>query len=133
MSIAVTPPAAAASTGRRVRMPLAALFLLGTVVQFYLAGRGAFHASSDYSAHKSVGNILHGVSLLVLLATVAFADLRNRVDAGLAVALFLLMTLQAAIGTLEHPGIGALHPVNALLVTGAAAGIVSRDRRLAKA
>jgi hypothetical protein len=114
---------------RRPRLYLVGLFLLGVAVQFYLAGRGAFHAS-DYDAHKTLGNILHGISLLILVVSVALPATRNRVDIGLAAVLFILMSIQVAIGTFEHPELGAFHPLNALLITGAVAGILSRDRRL---
>ncbi|HEU4976129.1 MAG TPA: DUF6220 domain-containing protein [Baekduia sp.] len=121
---------AAPAGSRRLRLALAGLFLLGVAVQFYLAGRGAFGASGGYDAHKAVGDALHGISLIILIATVAVPATRNRVDVGLAVALFVLMTIQVAIATFSHPELGALHPFNALLVTGAAAGMFSRDRRL---
>jgi uncharacterized protein DUF6220 len=123
-------PATAAQPGRQIRLALTALFLLGVVVQFYLAGRGVFRASSDFDAHKTVGDILHLVSIVILLASIAIPATRNRVDIGLAFALFVLMTIQVILGDFEHPELGALHPVNALLVMGAAGGIVSRDRRL---
>ena len=55
---------------------------------------------------------------------------RNRVDIGLAVALFVLMTIQALLGNFDHRQVNALHPLTGVLVLGAAAGIVSRDRRL---
>ncbi len=119
--------------GRRIRLAMAALFVLGVVVQFYLAGRGVFRASSDYTAHKTVGNILHLLSFVILVASVAIPATRNRVDIGLAAALFVLTTIQAALGQFAHPELGALHPVNALLVLGAASGILSRDRRLGAA
>ena len=55
----------APSTARRIRFWLLALFLVGIPVQFYLAGRGVFGAGT-YDAHKSVGDAMHVVSLLVL-------------------------------------------------------------------
>lgn len=128
-----TSTTSAAPVGdRRPRLYLVGLFLVGVAAQFYLAGRGAFGASS-YDAHKALGGILYLVTLLVLVVSIALPATRNRVDIGLAAALFVLMTIQAAIGTLDHPQVGAFHPVNGLLVTGAAAGILSRDRRLGAA
>ncbi len=118
------------STGRKIRMAIMGLFLLGILVQFYLAGRGVFRPSEDFEAHEALGWMLHTVTLVVLVLTVAIKDLRNRVDIGLALALFVLATIQGLIASYETPGLGALHPVNALLVTGAAGGIFARDRRL---
>lgn len=115
--------------GRQIRLGLTGLFLVGCLSQFYLAGRGVFGAGSLH-AHKSVGDLLHGVSFLILIASIAIPATRNRLDIGLAVALFVLMTIQAIIGDLKHPEVGAFHPLNGVLVLGAAAGIVSRDRRL---
>lgn len=103
------------------------LFLLGLALQFYFAGRGAFGAST-YDAHKTLGDTLHGVSLLFLLLTVILPATRNRVDIGMAAALFVLMTIQAAIGDLKHPEVGAFHPVNALLIVGLSFGLLRRDR-----
>ncbi len=118
------------STGRKIRLAIMGLFLLGILVQFYLAGRGVFRASENFEAHEALGWMLHTATFVILILTVAIKDLRNRVDIGLAVALFVLATIQGLIATYETPGLGALHPVNALLVTGAAAGILARDRRL---
>jgi Family of unknown function (DUF6220) len=131
--MATAPPAPARrSLGRQVRLILMGLFVLGIVVQFYLAGRGVFGAGS-YEAHKSLGWALHSASLAIFILTIAFPDTRNRTDVGLAFALFVLVTIQTSIASFKHPEVGALHPVNALLVTGAAAGILSRDRRLGRA
>jgi hypothetical protein len=122
-----------AKSGRQIRLGLIAVFLAGVVVQFYLAGRGVFRASSNFDAHKTVGDILHPLSFVIFIASVAIPATRNRVDIGLGFALFVLMTIQAILGDFKHPELGALHPVNGLLVLGAAAGIFSRDRRLTAA
>jgi hypothetical protein len=120
-------PATTPSTARRIRLGLVALFLVGIPVQFYLAGRGVFGAS-DYEAHKSVGDLMHAVTILALIVTFFGADMRNRLDIGLAIALFVLMTIQAIIPSFEHPNVGALHPLNALLLIGVASRLVMRDR-----
>lgn len=119
----------AGSTGRKVRMTVAAVLLLGIVVQFYLAGRGTFRAGS-FEPHEFLGSIIHGVTLSVLIVTLVFKELRNRVDIGLAAALFVLASLQYVLASYETPELGALHVVNGLLITGAVAGILARDRRL---
>jgi uncharacterized membrane protein YhaH (DUF805 family) len=121
--MAVTTP----STARRVRFWLVALFLIGIPIQFYLAGRGVFGAS-NYDAHKSVGDALHGVTVLALVVTFFGADMRNGRDIGLGVGLFVLMTIQAIIPSFEHPEVGAMHPLNALLLLGLAVHLLMRDR-----
>jgi hypothetical protein len=120
---------AAPSTARRVRLWLTAVFIVGVLVQVYLAGRGIFGVS-NFDAHKEVGNAIHGVSALILIATLFGTDMRNRTDVGLALALLVLTTIQMAIGSRDHPDVAAFHPVNAFLIMGAAAGILARDRRL---
>lgn len=128
----VPPPSPAASTGRRVRLALTALLLLGLLVQVYLAGRGVFGASG-YGPHQDFGYMLHGFSLLPLVVSVVFAETRNRVDLGLPAVLFALTTVQTFIASFDHPEVSAFHPVNALLILGATAGLLARDRRLGAA
>ena len=66
--------------------------------------------------------------------TVAFvvtffgADMRNGRDIGLGFGLFALMTIQAIIPSYKHPEVGALHPLNALLLLGLAVHLLMRDR-----
>ena len=103
------------------------VFLVGIPVQFYLAGRGVFGAS-NYDAHKGVGDAMHGISVLVFVVSFFGADMRNGRDLGLAFAFFVLMTIQAIIPSFKHPEIGALHPVNALLLLGLAVHLLMRDR-----
>src|SRR5438874_4566751 len=117
----------APSTARRIRFWLLALFLVGIPVQFYLAGRGVFGAGT-YDAHKSVGDAMHVVSLLVFVISLFGADMRNGRDLGMAFLFFVLMTIQAIIPSFKHPEVGALHPVNALLLLGLAIHLLMRDR-----
>jgi hypothetical protein len=116
-----------APLSRRIHFGLVLVLLAGLAVQFYFAGRGAFGAST-YSAHKDIGGIIHLFSLLFLIVTVALPATRSRVDILLAAALFVDVTLQAAIGSLDHPEVGAFHPVNALVVVGIAFMLLKRDR-----
>jgi hypothetical protein len=115
-------------TGRRIHLGMIVLILVLLFVQFYLAGRGVFGASHNYDAHKAVGNTIHAWSLILLIATIAIRSTRNRVDIGMAVALFVLATIQVIIGNFDHPQVGALHPVNALLIVGLSFAIFDRDR-----
>jgi glycopeptide antibiotics resistance protein len=126
------PDATAGETGaplaQRVRFALACLFIVGVFVQVYLAGRGAFGAAS-YSAHKDFGDILHVVPVLMLVATLASAKLRNRTDVTLAILLIVLFEVQFALADLKHPSVGAFHPVNALLLLAVGYSLFRRDLR----
>src|SRR3954470_10827357 len=90
--------------------------------QFFLAGAGAFGATS-FDAHKTVGSVLVLVALLGLLA----AGLARRF-VGHA-ALFLGATvLQLVLGTLgaDTPWIGAFHGLNAVVVVGVGGALARR-------
>ena len=95
------------------------------VLQFFLAGLGIFGAES-FSAHETVGGILHGLTVLVFLF--AIAGPRSGRDIGMGFALALLTTLQIALPELrdDTPWLAAFHPVLALLVLGLAAHIGRR-------
>ena len=95
------------------------------VLQFFLAGLGIFGAES-FSAHETVGGILHGLTVLVFL--LAIAGPRTGRDIGMGFALAALTTLQIALPELrdDTPWLAAFHPVLALLVLGLAAHIGRR-------
>lgn len=128
MESASAAPTASAGPGRQVHFGMILVFLILCFTQFYLAGRGIFHASSNYDLHKDVGNITLLFSLLFLIATAGIPATRNRPEIGMAAALFVLVVIQAVIGNYTHPTIAAFHPVNALLIIGLAFGIMGRDR-----
>lgn len=125
-----TTTTAGTSGNRRIRLALAALFLVGVGVQFYLAGRGAFGADGGYDPHRVVGSILQGISLIILIVTVAIPATRNSTDIGLAAVLFVLSSLQMVLANVDSAEVGAFHALNAFLIAGAASGLLSRDRRL---
>jgi Family of unknown function (DUF6220) len=95
------------------------------LVQFLLAGMGIFGASS-FSAHESVGGILHGITVLVFL--LAIAGPRNGRDIGMGFALAAITTIQISLPETrdDAPGLAAFHPLLALAVLGLAAHIGSR-------
>ena len=95
------------------------------VLQFFLAGLGIFGAES-FSAHETVGGILHGLTILVFL--LAIAGPRTGQDIGMGFALAALTTLQISLPGLrdDAPWLAAFHPVLALLVLGLAAAIGRR-------
>jgi hypothetical protein len=95
------------------------------VVQFLLAGAGVFGATS-FSAHETVGGILHGITILVFL--LAIAGPRTRRDIGMGLGLAVLTTIQISLPSVrdDAPWVAAFHPVLALLVLGLAAHIGAR-------
>jgi hypothetical protein len=88
------------------------------VVQFFLAGAGAFGASS-FAPHRTLGWLL----LLLAVVELLFA-LAGRVRVRHSGVLLAAVGLQVALGVLgtdTSAWFGALHAVNALVVLGAAA------------
>jgi hypothetical protein len=99
------------------------LIALGVLVQFFLAGAGAFGATS-FTAHKLLGTILIGLAAVALLLAL-FARRFQRHTA----VLFGVTLLQGLLGTLgadTQAWLGGLHAVNALAVMGAAATLARR-------
>jgi uncharacterized protein DUF6220 len=104
---------------------LAILYLVGVVVQFFLAGLGVFGAS-DYGAHRALGFILGAGSLVMLV--VAVAGRLPRVTFLLTVLLVGLNVLQIALVNIDVDEIKALHPVNALVIVFVAYVLTQRSR-----
>ncbi len=104
---------------------LAWLIVAAVVVQFFLAGLGIFGAS-DFDAHRAFGNVVQGLTLIVVL--LAIAGPRTGRDIGMAVVLLVVTTVQIGLVALrdDAPGLTALHPVFALVVMGLASHIGSR-------
>ena len=110
---------------------LAVLWAGLVIVQVFLAGLGIFGAES-FDAHKAFGNALHALTAVILL--LAIAGPRTRRDIGMALGLFILVTIQIGLVSArdDAPGLAALHPVLALVAMGLAAHIgmhVLRPRR----
>jgi hypothetical protein len=116
---------------------LITLFVLGVVVQFYLAGAGVFRThgpgkavdSRAFDPHRALGDVLIILSLLVLLAALAARNGRWR----FALALVVLMVVALFVAHASSWG-GALHPLIGLLIFGLSgwmAGAVWQADRLA--
>jgi uncharacterized protein DUF6220 len=93
---------------------LASLAMALVVTQFFLAGAGAFGATS-FDAHKTIGSVL---VLVVLLGLLVAALVRRHVAHA---AIFLGVTvLQLVLGTVgsDEPWVGAFHGLNAIAVMG---------------
>jgi Family of unknown function (DUF6220) len=117
---------------QRIRLVVVGLFVLGIFVQVYLAGRGAFGASS-FSAHRTFGDIIGLFPPVILLLTLLHRRTRNRVDVIHAIALIVLFEVQIALADLKHPSVGAFHPVNGLLILLVALSLFRRDVRAVRA
>src|SRR5436190_23705522 len=128
--------AAPSTTGvplvQRIRLIVVAVFVLGIFVQFYLAGRGVFGASS-FSSHRTFGDILGYFPPVVLVLTLLHRRTRNRVDIIHAILLLVLFEVQFALADLEHPNVGAFHPVNGTLILLVALSLLRRDIRAVRA
>lgn len=121
-------PAPKSQTGLQIHLLLVVLALACLVVQFYLAGRGAFGAAS-YEAHETLGHILEPVALILLIATVAIPATRNKGDIIQAAAFLVLVVVQTLLAT-AGASVAALHPVNALIIVGLVLGMLLKDRRI---
>jgi uncharacterized membrane protein YhaH (DUF805 family) len=117
---------------------LAHLFGGLLVVQFFLAGLGAFttihnkkFSDSNFNAHAGLGDLLVVLSLIILLVALV---VRRRRAIQLSGALFGLMIVQlilAGAGTNTAPWLGGLHAANALVIV-AVTGLMIRDARSAE-
>jgi hypothetical protein len=102
----------------RAHRALALLFLgVAALVQFFLAGLAAFGHNS-WDAHAGMGSLLGVIALVVLV----LAAIGRREALQASALLFGLMVLQTILGAsgADVAVLGALHPVNGLLILGAA-------------
>jgi hypothetical protein len=112
------------------------LVLVMLPIQFYLAGYGAFsftHGTSNqyndhWGAHALFGTIIGLVILLSLIA--GLLSRLPRQLTGMTVGLFVLFIIQFVLGAVGDSAslISALHPVNALLITGLTMSLALRAR-----
>ena len=108
----------------------AALYLLALIVQFFFAGLGAFgvvgeaadgtvdedFVDDEFGPHGALGFFLGPGALLLFLLALGARLGRNRVLLSLAmVVLWFIQALLAGVGS-DTKAVGALHPVNGLLM-----------------
>lgn len=107
---------------------LSVIFMAGLAGEFFLAGAGAFGASS-FGAHAGLGALLLVVSLV--LAAVAVAGRQPRRVTGLTGLLLGAMIVQVALAGFRGANalVAALHPVNALVVYSLAVVLARRARQ----
>jgi hypothetical protein len=96
---------------------LSLFFLAGGIVQFVLAGYASF-GGSGWDPHSIWGSALTAISLVILV--LAVVGRRPALQA--SAILFGLMLLQNLLGALgdDAPILGALHPLNGLVILAAA-------------
>jgi hypothetical protein len=128
MNIPSVPPVVTSSPQQRTRAPrrvplviyvvLAVVFLLGIVVQVFLAGAGIFASASWLSTHATLGHLLPVIALLMVILGLV-GKLPRKVN-WLTVLLFVLVYVQPWFIYISRgigvPILSALHPVNALAI-----------------
>ena len=136
MSSATNVPVDAGATGleRRSRiaaMVLARLFTLGVIVQVFLVGLGFFQDFDYWDDHKSLGQSLGIIPVLLILAAI-LGRLPSRLI-GMSVVLLVLWFVQWQLPQIDNGWIAALHPLNAFLLFGLSAQIGDQIRDLTRA
>jgi hypothetical protein len=107
--------ASISTTAPLIFRAFAVLTLGGIAAQFFLAGMAVFGAGSGWEAHAATGGAV-GLPILALFLMSFRTSLRaHRTQASLLFGLYLLQLTLAALGQ-TLPLIGALHPVNGLLM-----------------
>lgn len=111
------------SWSRTAHRRLAQLIAAAIAVQFFLAGAGAFGASS-FGSHRTLGWLL----LAMAVAEMPLALLGRTLvgPSGVLVLATLVQVLLGVLGSETSPWFGAVHGVNALAVTAAAVSLVRR-------
>jgi hypothetical protein len=104
----------------------ALVYMLGVVVQFFLAGLAVFGVRS-YDAHRGLGFVL-GLISLVLLGLAIGAKLPRSVTA-LSTVLVALNAFQIVLIQIDIAEVNALHLVNALAIAFVANMLVHRSRK----
>jgi hypothetical protein len=121
---------------RRIHGGLAHLFAGLLVVQFFLAGLGAFTTihnkqfkDSNFDAHAALGTLMILVALIIaIVAVIGRWSPRAMRLSGLLFGLMILQALLAGWGADDAPVFGGLHVVNALVIVGVTALIVRESR-----
>ena len=122
---------------RRLHGGLAQLFAALIVLQFFLAGLGAFTTvhnkkfnDNNFGAHGLLGTLLVLIALVIML--LALIGRWSPIATKLSAALFGLMILQFILGVSgagTSPVLGGLHAVNALVIVAVTYLLVKDARR----
>jgi hypothetical protein len=112
------------SQARIVFFGLTAIYLLAVIVQFFLAGLGAF--GGDWDVHTGVGFVV-AIGSLLLLVVAAVGRLPRRMFL-VTLLLVALNALQIGLARIDVEELAALHPVNALVIVIVAYSLMQRSR-----
>ncbi|MDM7979864.1 MAG: DUF6220 domain-containing protein [Rhizobium sp.] len=104
---------------------LAIMVLGGVAGQFFLAGMTVFGAGGGWDLHAATGGALGLPVLALFLLSLAPALRGYRRSGALLFAVYLLQVALAGVGD-ALPMLGALHPVNGLLMALIAVRMVGR-------
>jgi hypothetical protein len=106
----------------QIHQGLARIFLMGLLLQFYLAGAALFGVGS-FEPHRMLGDAL--TILAILFPVLALVGRLGWQRIGLSMLLLLLTIVQIILPSLRGSvsWIAALHPVNALALMGISATI----------
>jgi hypothetical protein len=116
-----------------VHRVLLSVFTLGVIVQFFLAGLGVFrvqdgasskHFDHVWGPHRTLGNVLFIVGLLVLVAAIVARLGRTLVL--LSLVLPLLVFVQSILANNGPSWVRAFHPVVAVLILALAGSFTGR-------
>jgi hypothetical protein len=101
----------------------ALLTLVGIAGQFLLAGLSIFGVADAWGAHGISGSLV-ALPVFGMLALALAVPVLNRFrrDAGILTGVYLVQVALAGLGS-EFPIIGALHPLNAVVMADVAMGI----------
>jgi len=99
------------------------LIMAGVVVQFFLAGAGAFGAT-DFDVHRLIGDAL--VPAAAVAFSFAAAARRHRVATLIVLVLLALQIVLAVVATDSERWVGAIHGLNALAVGAVAGSLTGR-------
>jgi Mn2+/Fe2+ NRAMP family transporter len=134
-----TPMGGARGVADSIFAYLAALLVLGVVVQFFLAGLGVFgidghrdmEKATSLDPHRALGHILAGVAILMFIAALVARTSRAKIWVSIALALLTeLVQTALASGGEDHHWLGGLHALNGLIILGLAGWMhrISRSR-----
>ena len=111
--------------GRRTLPVLAGAFVVGCLVQVFLAGLGVFDNPSTFLTHANFGYLLGYVTLAMLILALIGREPRRIVGLTILVlAQFALQSVFVAV-RVDYPMVAALHPVNGFLIL-VVGGLIAR-------
>jgi Family of unknown function (DUF6220) len=99
-------------------------------VQFFLAGLALFEDVDYWEEHKSLGETLGIIPILLIIAAIV-GRLPSRLI-GMSIVLLGLWVVQYVLPDIDNGYIAALHPLNALLLMGLADQIGGQIRNLTR-